>query len=741
MKRSIDLRKMFSPLALLLLFSLSLTGCGGDNNVSDSYIDNTDQSDNTGQSEHGLPLDISNSESVRISIAGSSVTWGSGGKIDDDSYPGYVVNSLRKNKATTYLPTDLQSNKKPEYIGGNEAYTYKKALYRFSGKNTSISGTLDGDKIFIAIAKQRGNIDAALIDLYIDDKLVKTFSTKNEKQYSENLSKQFIGDGKIRSWDLGMAHTFNHRVKIDGVTNTKGKINNLGYDGDWPDNFDWLIFRKVKDDEVHHFISFKNPPSNGSKINITFDAGENIKPIASTSENVELNIGSQIESLYGDRTTIDLTRPLKFYEGVDFRQTNDLAIISADMGDSRNHSFRLVIKGMDPSAKGNEPALYLNYVTNKMFFMQNASIGGFTAKDFLKESGTTNYKKINQYNPDIVILESGTNDDWEVNEWLAWKDVHMTADQVRNDITSAINLQKLQKKGNQYLVGLTYIDIKNAETNSISLDPQATYRNDIKAGDILVIGDFKGDNRRLAVRIISSWDANNKVAYFDQPLHSDDYVGDICQIKRIDKWVTDVKNFIHKIKAHNNKVKIGLITGGIPNMNARRLEGYREKAQEIAKSENVTFIDIYQATYNFTYNREPNKQLFLNKNASTTSTGAKSYTLYLDNGKPLEVMLARNFKVYVDGKELTLRDFYVDGGLVKTWPKDEVAEPLYLENAKWIIKPSKLVFEKNKIPAAGSNIEVYYNDNDEYKWSQDDTHLGTNGYKIFSETIIKTLFQ
>ncbi len=731
-KQILDIKSFFyyGMLAFLLL-----AGCGSGGNT-----DNTD-------SDTGLPGDISKSvepfditskDIIRVSIAGSSVTWGSGGTLDNNSYPGYVIEKLRSQYATTYLPVDLQSNKPPQYVGTSEAYTYKRALYKYSGKGTTISGNIDGKTLFVVIAKERENRGAALIDVYIDEKLVKTFSTKNDALYFHKKSISINADGRTRSWDLGTAYTYNHQVAVNGNININGKINDLGYTGSWSDDLDWLIIRKVIGDSVHHVISFKNPPAEGDHIEVTFDAGETIKPIKSTSGNMQYNIGSEIESFYGDRTTRDLTRTLKFNEGVDFRQTDDRAVISVDMGTNTRHTFRLVIRDIDPVATGTEPELFLNYITNKMFFMQNASIGGFTAKDFLQETGTTNYKNINAYHPDIVIFESSTNDDWIVNEWLAWKNVYMTAQELRTSDISAINIETLQKSGSSYIVGITQIPIINKTKNSLTLDADGVYR-DIRSGDLLIIGDFKGDNRRVTVRIVESWDANTKTVTFDTPLLDQDYIGNVCQIRRINQWVYNVESFIDKVRLANKNVLVGLITGGIPNLNARRLEGYREKAKEIAVNKNVMYIDTYQATFDYTYNRTPETQLYLDAQGSTVSTGAKSYDLYQSDGQQLEVMLARNFKVYVNGKELGLRDYYVEGGLIKTWPED-VAEPLYLENAKWVVRPSKIVFEEGSIPPIGSDIQIFYNDNNRYKWSQDDTHLGTNGFQIFSDTIIQTMF-
>ncbi|HHD80978.1 MAG TPA: hypothetical protein ENK99_05260, partial [Campylobacterales bacterium] len=506
-------------------------------------------------------IDVREIENPRISIAGSSVTWGSGGKIDDDSYPGYVVDALRKNYAVTILPDKLNSNVVPVPYGGTEPYTYGRSLYKFSGKGVELSGTISGKKLYIVLARERDNTHAALVDVYIDNELVKTFSTKNDTPYFRNKQFSAVADGEQRSWDLGSAHTFNHIVRLNGNVNEKGKINDLGYDAKWPVGYDWLIFRKVTGNEVHHFISFQDPPAQGTKIDVAYDSGENIKPVKSTSDNTEKFLGTKIESLYGDRTTKDLTQPLHFEEGVDFRETDDRAVEVVDMGNDTAHSFRLVVKSVDPVAKDSTPELYLNYITNRMFYIQNASIGGFTAKDFLKTTGTTNIDNINAFNPDLVILESATNDDWDDNEWLAWKDVYMSADEVRNKITSAINLQKLQKTGDKYKVGITHINIKSYTSKSVTLDPDATYSNDIKDGDILVIGDFKGDNRRLAVRLISRWDNKTKTAYFNKDLHTEDFVGNVCQIKRIDKWVENVKEFVRRAREYNSNVEIGIITG------------------------------------------------------------------------------------------------------------------------------------------------------------------------------------
>ncbi len=505
----------------------------------------------------------------RITFAGSSITWGAG-FLSPLSYIGEVEKHLRDNIATTIMPNLLNNNA----IEISDPLSYKEKLYKYSGIDTNISGSIYGNKISIAFARERGNKGAANIELYIDGVLHDEFSTINNEFYAENIFKTFTGNGEQLAFDLGYIHTFNHSLTING---TKYNISR------WPSNpkNNAMILRKINNDGfVHHFLAFENPPSKEDNIQLIFSVGETIKPVKSTISNILKEINSSIEYQYGDDTKSLIT--LRTNKGLDFRQTDKRAIKTWKFNRSKNRYFTFKIKELSPNATGDTPEFFLNFITNHMYYFQNAGIGASTAEDLLKANNTLRTTtQINNFKPDLILLESSTNDDWRLinkdgtptdlgNYWMAYDGIKMNT-------------------------MFNYIPAEISEY-SIKLDSNATYGN-IKKGDILIIGKGE-DNRALEVRIIESWNPINKIATFNKSLSINDYNGSFGQIKRIDYWAKNIKSFFREL---DNNPDIMIATSGVPNIHDRRLEGYREKGQELARTLNAHFIDFYQVTYDWKY--------------------------------------------------------------------------------------------------------------------------------------------
>ena len=547
------MKKYISTLAIASM--LIFQGCGGGSGGGGSQITN-----------------ISELDHIRISIAGSSITNGSNAYVSESSYVGKVEEYLRTQKATTLMPDDLTSTTAPVQFE-NEPMCYKGTLAKYSGKDTVISGTITGAEISLAYAKERGNKGASIIEFAVDGKVIDTFSTYDDAVSVHDGSKNFTGNGTNTYFDLGEAFTFDHTIRVNG-NSTDGHINDEINDIDISPTFDgddWMIIRKVSDSKVHHFILFRNPPANGATIQATFKYGESIKPGKSTIGNLTQNIGTGTESPYGEGgVPFDISKDENLASGLDFRQTDERAIKTWTFDDNGTKNFTFTIKSIDPKATGT-PEFFVNFVTNRMHYVQNAGIGGFKASDFLETSGLTTTKQIIDFKPNVFVLESGTNDaGYNYNGFL------------NEDGTNNWLLKSAQ--------------ITEFTLTSLTLNKTAS----ILPGDILEIGSYSNDIDDIDVRIVKNWDASTKTATFDKELTAADYIGKICRVKRIDKWEANVRDVINRVKSGvGSPLFLAIGTSGVPNLSTRSLAGYREKGMLLSDKLGASFVDFYKETYDF----------------------------------------------------------------------------------------------------------------------------------------------
>ncbi len=531
-----------------------LQGCGGGTPGTEAQI-----------------TEISQLKNIRISIAGSSITNGENSYLGAESYVGKVEEYLREEKATTLRPGFGLSNNNLEIIT-DEPLCYKEELYKYSGIGTTITGTLTGDEISLAYAKERGNRGAAMIEFSVDGVIQETFSTYDTAVSVHTGNKNFTGNGTNTLFDLGEAFTFNHVIRLNGAS-TNGHINDElnGADNITPEfgeGEEWMIIRKVSNNEVHHFILFETPPTNNSTISASFKYGESIKTGKSTIGNLTQFIGSGTESPFGDGgVTYDVSNPQDIASGLDFRETDRRAIKTWKFDDNGLKNFTFTIKEIDDKASGTTPEFFINFVTNRMHYVQNAGIGGFKASDFLATSGLTTTKQIIDFAPNIFILESATND---------------------------ANYRANLPTTNEWIIRLTDECIINP--NSVKFT--ATDKTPEK-GDVLIIGGYIDNIDDVAVRVIENWDAQTKIVKFLDKINVNDY-NLRCQIKRIQKWEDNVEAVVNKVKQGvGSPLFVGIGTSGVPNLTDRKLAGYKEKGELLAIKLNAKFIDFYQKTYDF----------------------------------------------------------------------------------------------------------------------------------------------
>ncbi len=678
---------------------------------------------------------------IRVAMAGSSITWGQGW-LGESSYVGYVEDYLRNELASTHHATAMTLS--GTYSTVTSPLFYNNSAVLLSGVGSKASFSLGGDELSLCIARERGNVGAALVELYVNGTLHDTFNTVNPIALMSK-SRTFSGNGTDLKFDLGEAFTYNHTVTVGGVSKVV-QMNTQGYGATFPTGVDVLVIRKIGDNngtpEVHHILWFKEaPPSGTNNISVTFDSGTSITYMKGTVGQTSRPLTGTLESPYGDgQIAYDPDAPSSLSSGLGFRESDPRSVVTWKFDSSAVRNYEVRIASLDPQGTGT-PVCYLNFATNRMHHVMNAGIGGWSAPELLSDTGLNGIDDLIRFQPDVVYVESCTNDDWATHVDRAWKTrTGLTDAQVRGEETANYFKTVTYVGPDNYTVADVRLTITAITETSITVEgTNATF--EVVPGDVVIIGDFRGDNRRLACRLVKTWNAGTRTATWAKPLRPEELVqiqslselvGNICMFKGAPSWVTANETIIDNLRAALPNSKIALGTSGIPNIRHRRLEGYRELAEDICARKSVFFADFYGATLRWQYSQPPSVQQYLNASASTTATGASEYVLYNSNGtqiNPLSVWLARNWSVKVNGVERINKGCYVVGGYKTGWAAGTTQ--MSKSNTAGVGDNYKLVFTSG-VPASGDTIVVKYNT---VKWASDDCHPGTEGQKLFGQAI------
>ncbi|MEF3303449.1 SGNH/GDSL hydrolase family protein [Paenibacillus sp. GYB003] len=701
-------------------------------------------------------------KSIHIAFAGDSITWGDG--MLDDSFVAAADQYVRTRLAATILPHELAVSGIAEKVESRKFYLG--SALRFLKEGSEASFTLEGDELSIVQGIERGSRPGSLIELYVDGVLHDTFSNSNDSPCgTERL--QFKGDGRSDTFDLGRCQTYGHEVTVDNEK-LKGIHNTAGYGGVFPEGQDYLIIRKYALDaetnntKVHHHIWFKNPPRNGSIIEVTQSYGENIAYAKTTVGEMETDFGSPLESRFGDGgfDNASVKHQTSLSYGMDFRETDQRAVKTWKFPTYAKRRFVLRIKGIDTNGsgeKGGDPYFIFNFATNRFHQLTNAGIGGWTARQFNTDQGLRNTFHLMEKRPDIVFIELGTNDDWDTgNEYVATRRIIVTEQQLRRMPT--LFLKNCVYTGDEYYtVDTAELVVADSNANSVTINGESAELGGVRKGDVVVIGNYDGDNRNVLSRIIEHWDAATRTATFEKPLHPTPvtktvggFTGQVVRIKRIEGYIGQLELMIDTIQKANRDVQIALVDTGLSNFYTRLLMGYPEKLDELAKRKNVFRVHVYQALMDWQYSQPRDIQLYIGNDRAMKSTGANEYFLLSADGKDINRMHGtqlRNWSVLVDGVERYGDDCFIEGGYALAFKTTVERSDLTIADwdshgrgrnprMEYRFIPPKLVFTSH-VPPQGATIDVKIASD---KWSADDTHLNRRaGIDIYSQEIIKTL--
>lgn len=697
---------------------------------------------------------------ARIAFAGDSITWVDG--MLDDGFVGEADAFIRETFADTIRHDRMTISGQAETIRSRKFYG--ESAVRLTGAGSGATFEMAGDELTVVQAMERGNEAAALIDLYVDGELHDTFSNRNDCS-AGNETVRFTGDGSIHTFDLGRPFTYAHRVSVDG-TEVRGELNSRGYGAAFPADLDYRVIRQYMPGpdgkpEVRHVLRFREPAPAGAAIEASFRFGETIAYAGTTVGETEERLGSPLESRYGEGgVAFDPARPVSVSSGLDFRATDERAIRSWRFPHAARRKFELRIRGFDPlggCASEREPYFVLNFATNRFHRLMNAGIGGWTANLFNNDQGLRSTARLAAWQPDLVFIGLGTNDDWEAgNGFVASRRVDgLKEENVRR--LPALFLRNCRYEGpDRYSIDTAELVVSAASAHSVTIDGSGAEFGDVKSGDLVVVGDYcGGDNRNVQSRIIRSWDPHTRTASFDEPLEptavtprADEYAGQAVRIKRVDGYNAALQSMIDTLKRSCPQARLVLLETGLSNFCTRLLMGYPEAIRRLAESNGLERVELYRPLMTWQYGQPCDKRAYIGPDEAIVSSGAASYPLLSSAGNDVQREAGfqlRNWSVRVNGRERYGDGCRIEGGYAIAFRDDLLPDQLTVEewnarprNPKLAYRfiPSRLVFTRD-VPAPGAIIEASVSS---AKWSVDDAHLNLPGGKeVYGRQVKETL--
>ncbi|WP_167859142.1 SGNH/GDSL hydrolase family protein [Paenibacillus cymbidii] len=681
------------------------------------------------------------SRPLRIAFVGDSVTWVDGMLLD--GFVGKADEYVRSTFAETVTCESMRRFGRGTVVESRKLFGGK--ALKLQGAGSGAAFELTGDELTLVLAKERSNRSAACVDLYADGVLIDTFSCWNEEPCGTDTVR-FAGDGQTAAFDLGRAFTYEHQVDLDG-RRLQGELLTAGYGAGFPQRQEYAVIRKYgtaaagSRPKVHHFLWFPAPPEPGAVIEATFRYGETIAYAKGTVGEIAEAIDSPLESRYGAEQTGESAAavgPISF--GLDFRETDERAAVTWRFPHAAKRSFELLVRSFDPRGDAvGEPTAIVNFATNRFHAVMNAGIGGKSASWFNGDDPLRSIASVLAWKPDLLFVGLGTNDDWEEgNTFAAWRRIEGLAEaEVRNG--TLLNWRSCKQTGpGVYSVETAELIIFAIAERSVTIDGTNTVFDGIRAGDIVVIGHYSGDNRNVQCRILRTWDQATRTGTFAEPLEPNpvtpvlgDYVGQAVRIKRLEGFTEQMSRLLRTVRQQAPHCRLALLETGLSNYGTRLLMGYPEQIRHLAAIYGAEHVPIYRPLMEWQYSQTPDIPVVAVAEDAHAGKGAiAGYRLLDANGRDINEgrgMQLRRWSVRVNGEERYGRGCAIEGGFTLAFRPGTEGDGLQLTEwagrrcpeAAYRFLPARLVFNDH-LPAPDATIEVTAAS---AKWSSDDTHL------------------
>lgn len=663
---------------------------------------------------------------LKVTVFGSSTVWGTG-LLDEQSLVGTLDDRLRDRWSTSILPEAMKfSPAAPTMIDSRKFFHGKAA--RINGKGATIEFELDGDALAIWQAILPGP-DYGIAGIYADGEKIGEINNRHPDFGHDR--REFTGDGKTRIFSLGRPFTRQHQLTLDG-REAKVKLYDLDYvAGSVGARFpgcDALIVRIAPKKKVEHFIYFFKAPAAGTKIALEFDYGSIIGYTGCTVG--EDNSGTKLESCYGlGNVAFDPANPTGFSAGLDFRSSNRAALFVHRFDRAAKRKYKIVLED------GVNPYFVINFASNRAHLIQNAGIGGFTAKRFLTDTQGRNIRdSLDIFVPDIALIVLGGNDDWmEMERLVSRTQSGVTADQVKK--IPAMMCASVEADGDDTFKVTRNSALIDAVTPTTLTSTALAGNRSVEVGNFVRLGDYHGDTRSTVVRVIRSFDPVKGTIGWNEPLNAseilgidslDDLIGADFTVRTLGNYRRNLIEMIEILRRRNPRITILLLNTYTPNYFMRDLWGYAEVMSEISAAYPDGQVIARDATPAiFKYHEQ---QLSGKSSCEITSTGSDDYDLPWDKHW-------QGFKVMIDGVDVYGQNCYVRSGWY--YAPGLKADGSYQvgRTNKEVREPMKLVFTENS-PPPGKSIKVIRADR---VWSGDFAHPDAASCRVIGDVAFEAL--
>lgn len=672
---------------------------------------------------------------LRVCCAGSSVTWGEG--FLQSSMMKYLIPMLQSQCASV-IPYNRPTISGPSSTLSGDSWRQLYGGYatKLSGADSFLEFDIEGDELTICQAIERSNANASIIEVYIDGSLYGSFSNYNPDPIG-STTKTFTATEGQSEFVLDMPFTYNHVVTVNGVAVT-ANLNMQDSGGTIPTGHWGMICREVRDvdgvTKVVHTLFASEGQTAGTEISVSFDYGHEILYEKTT---IGKDGNGALESAYGKgNTAFDPANPQDgtFESGLDFRCTDERAMVRYRFHESALRHVKLVVKELDSRASNPSgvPYFIFNFATNRIMWFQNAGIGGWRSSYFISENNyqkLKTWKEIADFQPDFVMYESSPNDDVSTGGYK----LHSIYDDLT--LSQLRGLRTLPNKEISYdgyddvycykrYAGLITAITKNTVT--FAVDSTHVIDTAPAVGDVVQVGTYHSNNKEVVARMIAAYDNATHTITFDRPICErdyiyeslDDFVGLEVQVRNLGTYGADTTTLCNNLKAHCDDVKIGLVGNPAANLHCRNIEIFKPYLDYLAGKTADFYVDLSNV-YDWQTSIPRDKLVTVSASSLETDSLTGYKTVVLDSITALAD--SHNWEVLVNGVNVYGKDAFVDtlGYSVSKNASGSSLESTHVSGGGSVnnLKP-KLIFVANA-PDSGT-IDVKYSS---INWSGDSTHL------------------
>lgn len=612
---------------------------------------------------------------------------------------------------------------------------YKRFTDKSGKKITGVGSYLEfqtyGDNVNIVQLIERTS-DYGEFNIYVNDVLFANYNNRN-KTIEAGKSITFTGDGVQRSFVLPDVDSYNFNVTLGGVPQI------VTMTPSYNEGVDCYAVRTILPNvngEVIRVIYFPNAPTLGSIIEVNYDKGRAIGYIQSDYNENEIGNTESFNPIY----ISDLNSAATFPEGYPLMPVvaNDESVIRLNFNSYGLRKIKIELTG------GVNPYFNFDFSVSEWNGWMNGAFGGWDLPRMFNEYRFRDWRGVRyNSNPEVTLLEFGTNDDRHEIDRVFVKEVNMTESELR--LIKMKDVVYIDYNGvDDYNVGLCYDTI--AAITAFTLQSDSIKTSNIEVGDYVKIGQYYSSWREFIVRKISEVDLITGTITWDSPISTNklwhyknlsDLVGSQFSVRRLGQFKTNFSNLIDKIQLACPSSDIKLIGMSAFNNNDYCSGwAYDEAMEDVAHSKGCEHIQIWQEQVRYNEGALVDSILI-----DIPNTGVNEYVV------PAASITNKNreMRVIVDGIDVTGISAYVerkDG-----WYLDELVSGSSItlpSGSVWSdvtaiandVDGDVVVHFYNNVPTGEETIQLMVSKSG---WSDDGVHQSVNGNQTYANCILKSI--